>query len=134
MNEAGEALRCETASATTVGVTHFTDLGLQRLLLRLREGNDLANFVETELGPLLEYDAVRAVPLIQTLRAYLDSGGNKSAAAKILNVERKSLYHRLDRIRSLLGRDIDDPEVGARLFVALRGLDLLQHKLPAIGA
>ncbi len=134
MNEAGEALRCETASATTVGVTHFTDLGLQRLLLRLREGNDLANFVETELGPLLEYDAVRAVPLIQTLRAYLDSGGNKSAAAKILNVERKSLYHRLDRVRSLLGRDIDDPEVGARLFVALRGLDLLQHKLPAIGA
>ena len=103
-------------------------------MLRLRDGNDLAHFVEMELGCLLEHDAVRAVPLIQTLRAYLEAGGNKSTAAKALHVERKSLYHRLDRIRSLLGRDIDDPEVSARLFVALRGLDLLQHKMPGIGA
>ena len=134
MNEAGEALRCECALASAGGVTHFSNLGLQRLLLRLRDGNDLAHFVEMELGCLLAHDAARAVPLVQTLRSYLEAGGNKSTAAKVLHVERKSLYHRLDRIRSLLGRDIDDPEVSARLFVALRGLDLLQHKMPGIGA
>jgi PucR family transcriptional regulator, purine catabolism regulatory protein len=133
LNEASEALRCEVASTSSLRVTHFADLGLQRLLLRLREGNDLAHFVETELGPLLEHDAAHAVPLVQTLRSYLEAGGNKSTAAKALHVERKSLYHRLDRIHSLLGRDIDDPEVWARLFVALSGLDLLQHKMPTIG-
>jgi purine catabolism regulator len=83
--------------------------------------------VESELGPLLAHDASHGVPLIPTLRAYFEAGGNKSVAAKALHIERKSLYYRLDRIRSLLRHDLDAPEMSARIFLALRGLELLQH-------
>ena len=40
-----------------------------------------SRFVETELGPLLEHDARRSLQLLPTLRAYLEHGTNKSAAA-----------------------------------------------------
>jgi purine catabolism regulator len=129
-DEAGEALRSARSSTRARGVTHFEDLGVERLLLRLRDGSDLAEYVELELGPLLAHDASHGVPLIPTLRAYFDASGNKSLAAKALHIERKSLYYRLERIRSLLRHDLDQPEVSARLFLALRGLELLQHKVP----
>jgi purine catabolism regulator len=126
-DEAGEALRAARSATPGTGVTHFQDLGLERLLLRLRDGSDLAQYVESELGPLLAHDASHGVPLIPTLRAYFEAGGNKSVAAKALHIERKSLYYRLDRIRSLLRHDLDAPEMSARIFLALRGLELLQH-------
>lgn len=126
-DEAGEALRAARSAASGAPIKHFQDLGLERLLLRLRDGSDLAQYVESELGPLLAHDAAHGVPLIPTLRAYFEAGGNKSLAAKSLHIERKSLYYRLNQIKSLLSHDLDDPETSARLFLALRGLELLKH-------
>jgi DNA-binding PucR family transcriptional regulator len=42
-------------------------------------------------------------------------------------VNRRSLYHRLDRISKLLGRDLESPEAATRLTVALRGLAIIQR-------
>jgi len=111
-------------------VVHFGDLGLQHLLLRLSEGPELARFVEEQLGALLEHDTNRRNPLIPTLRVYLDGGGQKSRAAATLSIQRRSLYHRLDRIAAVLGVDLEDAETQLRLRVALRGLDLLRRRAP----
>jgi PucR family transcriptional regulator, purine catabolism regulatory protein len=115
---------------TTPRVVHFADLGLQHLLLRLSEGPELARFVEGELSLLLDYDARRKTQLVITLRAYLDCGGQKSRAAKVLSIERRSLYHRLKRIAEVLKADLDDEEMQLRLRLALRGLDLLRQRSP----
>jgi purine catabolism regulator len=114
------------AKGAIEGAHLYSDLGIHHLLLRLSEGGDLALFVESELGPLFEYDAHSSSPLLPTLEAYLAAGSNKSAVARKLHIERRTLYHRIDRIESLLGRSLDQHEHAFRLEIAIRGLQVLR--------
>src|SRR5690349_21881051 len=98
--------------------------------MSLADTAELASYVEDELGRLLEHDAGSANQLIPTLRAFLDCDGRKSDAAQKLYVQRRTLYYHLDRIGSLLGRSLDEPETRHRLHIALKGLDLLRQRPP----
>jgi purine catabolism regulator len=109
------------------GVFHFEDLGVDSLILRLRDTAELSRFVEAEVGPLLAHDSNRSLRLLPTLRAYVELGRNKSAAAKALHLERRSLYHRLAKIEAILGRDLQDVETCTRLHVALKALAILRR-------
>ncbi len=130
LGEAAEAARYGGSASDQAGggVRYFRDLGVQHLLAKLSEGPELARFVEAELKPLLEHDAGRAAPLLPTLRVFLEYAGSKLPAARALHIERRTLYHRLDRIEGLLHRDLDDYDVRVQLSVAIRGLDLLQDR------
>lgn len=112
-------------------VVHFEDLGLTHLLRTLSEGPDLARFVDIELGPLITHDRAQQSALIPTLRAFLIEHGSKTATAKRLHIERRTVYYRLERISSLIGSDLDNPEARLRLDVALRGLDLIESRDPS---
>ncbi len=110
------------------GPRFFEDLGVDHLLTRLSEGPELARFVESALKPLLDHDARTSSPLVPTLRAYLDSGGSKSETARRLRIDRRTLYHRLEHIERMLGRDLDDSDGNLELAIALRGRDLLKSR------
>ena len=110
-------------------VHRFDDLGVLRLLASLAGGPELARYIEDELGPLLKHDAKATNPLLPTLRTYLSCDGNKSQAAQSLYVQRRTLYYRLERIESLLGRSLDDPDNRQALIFAVRGHDLLQREV-----
>lgn len=109
-------------------VLRFDDLGVLRLLASLAHGPELARYIEDELGPILQHDAKAANPLLPTLRTYLSCEGNKSRAAQLLFVQRRTLYYRLERITSLLGRPLDDPDTHQALVFAVRGHDLLHRQ------
>ena len=109
-------------------VHRFDDLGVLRLLASLAGGPELARYIEDELGPLLVHDADATNPLLPTLRTYLSCDGNKSQAAQQLFVQRRTLYYRLERITSLLGRSLDDPDTRQALVFAVRGHDLLRRQ------
>jgi PucR family transcriptional regulator, purine catabolism regulatory protein len=126
--QASEAAEFGARISATPGFYHYGDLGIYHLLLPLAEGPRLANYVEAELGALLEHDARNRTPLVATLRAFLDHGGHVSAAARDLFIERRTLYHRVGAISKLLGRDLANPDTRLRLSVALRALDLLQNR------
>ncbi len=127
--EADEALRYGLRLGVG-GTYRYADLGIHHLLVRLRGGPELAGFVESELRPLLDHDARSATPLLPTLRAYLAAGGNKSAAARQLFIERRTLYRRLRRISDLLAIADDDHQRWLRLAVAVQGLDVLRERPP----
>jgi purine catabolism regulator len=125
--EAREAAMYGKSTTSRRPMYRFEELGLHRLILRLQELSELPQFVESELGPLLEHDARSSLKLIPTLRGYLENGANKSATAKAIHLERRSLYHRLDKISKLLECDLQDMETCTRLFIALRSLDLVRR-------
>lgn len=106
-------------------VKRFDELGVERLLVTLAEGTELSTFVEDELGPIMLADAKSANQLLPTLRTYLDCDGHKSAAAQRLSIQRRTLYNRLERISKLLGSCLDEPATRQRLFLAVKGLDLI---------
>jgi purine catabolism regulator len=110
-------------------VHRFDELGVLRLLASLAGGPELARYIEDELGPLLKHDAKATNPLLPTLRTYLSCDGKKSQAAQLLFIQRRTLYYRLERIESLLGRSMDEPDNRQALVFAVRGHDLLQREV-----
>lgn len=99
------------------------DIG--RLLWELRDRHELRAFVERRLGPLLQHDTERPTKLLPTLETYLECGGRKTDTARILHLERQSLYHRISRIETLLGDSLDDADTRLGTHLAIRARRLL---------
>lgn len=107
----------------------FGNLGTYPLLLRLAQGPELAAFVESELGALLQHDTASGAKLLPTLRAYLAHAGRKSEAVVELRIQRRTLYARLERIERILGRSLDTQETRMCLSLALQGREILNGQL-----
>ena len=99
------------------------ELGLTGLLAAVTDER-LVDYSRRHLGPLIEHDSARKGSLVQTLRAYLETGEQQRAAQR-LKVHPNTLRYRLDRIREISGVDLEDPETRLNLAVALRVQALL---------
>ncbi|WP_128432802.1 PucR family transcriptional regulator [Streptomyces cyaneus] len=78
----------------------------------------LAALVQHTLGPLLEWEAAHASDLVRTLEVHLRHGCSPTRTAALLHIGRQSLYQRLERIESLLGLEIGDPDLLGELLAA----------------
>ncbi|WCN79755.1 PucR family transcriptional regulator [Micromonospora sp. LH3U1] len=102
-------------------------VGLAGLLHLLRDEPRLQTFVERELGALLDYDARHPrEQLLDTLRAYLEQGRNKTAGAAAAHLSRPAFYERLARIARILDVDLDSVEASLSLHVALLALEAVR--------
>jgi purine catabolism regulator len=110
-----------------VAVFRLPHVGLAGLLHLLRDEPRVQTFVERELGALLAYDAKHPrEQLLGTLRAYLENGRNKSAAATAAHLSRPAFYERLSRIARVLDIDLDSVDACLSLHVALLALDAIR--------
>jgi hypothetical protein len=96
----------------------LSDLGFVGQLIGDR--TDLAGYVRSTLGPVLEYDERRGTDLVATLRAYFECGANLTRAKEVLHVHVNTVVQRLDRIASLLGSDWQAPNRALEIQIALR--------------
>lgn len=101
-------------------VLAFSDLGVYRLLVRLRETPELWTFYRETLSKLAEYDQRQGADLIKTLDAYFNHLGNLRATSEALHVHRNTLLYRLERIKEISGMDLDNAEEHFALWLALR--------------
>jgi hypothetical protein len=69
----------------------------------------------------------RGADLLLTLETYLAHGRSATAAARALSLQRQSLYQRIERIRALVGPDLDDPRAALDLALAVRAQRLSMH-------
>ncbi|WP_046726513.1 PucR family transcriptional regulator [Streptomyces humi] len=102
-------------------VTSARALALERELTRggIAANRDrLAALVQHTLGPLLAWEAAHASDLVRTLEVHLRHGCSPTRTAALLHIGRQSLYQRLERIESLLGLEIDDPDLLGELLTA----------------
>jgi PucR family transcriptional regulator, purine catabolism regulatory protein len=109
-------------------IAAFAELGLERLLLSCSD-LELRAFVATKLGPLLEYEALHpGANLLATLQVFLARNRTLAHTARALYVHYNTVRYRLERIESLLGPVVDNPENCLQLELALRVQSLLnQH-------
>jgi purine catabolism regulator len=127
LQEARQVAQAARRLPPTTAVYRLPHVGLAGLLHLLRDEPRLQTFVDRELGPLLAYDAEHPREhLIGTLRAYLECGRNKSAAAEAAHLSRPAFYERLARISRVLRADLDAVEVCLSLHVALLALDAMR--------
>jgi sugar diacid utilization regulator len=120
------ALRLAQFSGGRAGLVVHDDLGVYQLLSEAADPSAVESFVQTWLGPLLEYDARRGATLVQTLARHLDCGGNYDLTAQALGLGRSTVRYRLGRIRQLSGHDLADPDTRFQLQLATRAWVSLQ--------
>jgi PucR family transcriptional regulator, purine catabolism regulatory protein len=101
----------------------FARLGIYRLLFYLNGHNEMADFYHEMLDPLLSHDSA----YIDTLEGFFRCNGNLSEMARTMHFHRNSLLYRLNRIESLLGHSLEDPEVRLSLQIALKIHHLQKH-------
>jgi purine catabolism regulator len=118
--EAEQALAIGRALLGGGRSVHFEHLGVQRLLFQLRDNPELASFYDDLLGRLQAHDERQGAELVNTLEAFFECHGNHVRTAQRLHLHRNTLLYRLDRARSVLGVDLDDPETRLALQVALK--------------
>ncbi|GAA3744095.1 helix-turn-helix domain-containing protein [Salinactinospora qingdaonensis] len=125
-----EALRC-LRTLVALGrhgeVAAPEDLGFLGLLLG--GDRDVAGFVDSVLGPLLDYDARRDTALVETLRAYFTCGASLARTKDALHIHVNTVTQRLERVGRLIGSDWHEPERALELQLALRLHTLLQGGL-----
>jgi PucR family transcriptional regulator, purine catabolism regulatory protein len=102
------------------------DTGVFGLLYHLWGNPAAERFRSDVLGALEEYDRRRGTALIETLRAYLSSGGSASESAGMLRIHRNTLAYRVSRIAEISGRDLNNANDRLMLRIALLCLDLAQ--------
>ncbi|MBV9258109.1 MAG: helix-turn-helix domain-containing protein [Ktedonobacteraceae bacterium] len=98
----------------------FAHLGIYRLLFYLDGQDELEDFYQETLGPLLTHDARNDGTLVETLEGFFRCNGNLSETARAMHLHRNSLLYRLDRIEAILGRSLEDPELRLSLQIALK--------------
>ncbi|MBJ7906800.1 helix-turn-helix domain-containing protein [Streptomyces sp. DSM 110735] len=86
----------------------------------LSETHDVGDYIESVIGPVLDYDAQRFTELIRTLEAYFASSSSPTRAASDLHVHPNTVSRRLDRLTELLGEDWQGPERALEIQLALR--------------
>jgi DNA-binding PucR family transcriptional regulator len=102
------------------GVVDIHDFGAYRVLLAALQGQDIAEFIRTTLGPLLDADRDGHSELFDTAEAFASSSGRFQETARRLHIHVSTLRYRLARVAVLLGRDLSDEEVRFEVSLAAR--------------
>ena len=123
--EARQALRLTRRAGGRARVASYRSLGAFRLLLEVQSPEALRRFVNELLGPLLQYAQSRDTPLLETLEALSAARWIRRAAARQLGIHINSMTYRVERIQTLTGLQLDDPETRVAISIALRARAML---------
>jgi PucR family transcriptional regulator, purine catabolism regulatory protein len=103
------------------------DLGSYGFLLAAQSRTVLEGFVRSVLGSLIDRDEMRNSELVQSVRAFIESGGRWEHGADELGVHRHTLRYRVRQAEELLGRDLTLPEDRLEVWLALKAEEVLEQ-------
>ena len=104
---------------------------MRRLLAAVSPAAELDSFSHDLLGPLVSLEARQRRDLFRTLELYVACGGNSVQTAQRLRTHRNTVLYRLERLETLLGVDLRDPQARFVLQLALQARALSRRLPPA---
>ncbi|GGH64847.1 PucR family transcriptional regulator [Paenibacillus silvae] len=107
----------------------YSNLHCYRIIASMKQSGNLNDFITEYLGPLIRYDSEKGGQLLLTLKQYLTLCCSKQETASALFIVRQTLYHRLDKIESLLGKDYLLPEKRVAMELALYAYEYINGPL-----
>ncbi len=115
-----ERARRMARRAAPGGVVVLDELGAEGGLATLLSGPDAGDIARANLRALTDHDAAHSTALLAAVAYWLAVNGNAEAAARRAGLHRHTLRDRIVRAGVVLGRDLDDPDVRADLWLSLR--------------
>jgi purine catabolism regulator len=106
----------------------YEELGGYQLLYLLPDCTEVDDFKKRWIEPLLHYDDKHHTLLIQTIKAYFRSNENIRKTALQLITHYNTVVYRLDRVKEVLGIDLENPNDRLQLQLALLLYEMGSHK------
>ncbi|WP_347455887.1 PucR family transcriptional regulator ligand-binding domain-containing protein [Acinetobacter sp. ANC 7454] len=104
---------------TETGLSLYRDLGLLKLLKAIPNKILLQQFMQDNIGMLVDTDRKHPYVLLETLDAWLKENGNLMATAQRLGIHRNTLNQRIQKIESLTGQSLTSANFRLNAAVAL---------------
>lgn len=118
--QAQEAIRVSGGLHSNDGVHFYEDLIIYQLLSSGVENEKSMELYTLSIRNLVEYDQQNETNMVETLDCYFACNCNVSETAKALYIHRNTLIYRIDKIKTILGRDLKDSEERLLLQLGLR--------------
>lgn len=106
--EAAAAIKAAELTDSAEHIHFYEDQGFYTLISKIDDGRFLDGYVERYIGRLIRADELSGGNLCETLESYLEHNCSAKDTAEALFIHRNTLSYRMNKIREILGRDIDD--------------------------
>ncbi|CCQ98028.1 Transcriptional regulator, CdaR [[Clostridium] ultunense Esp] len=106
-------------------VVTFNELGIFKILCQDFLTDELEDFYNTTLKPLVEYDEKKSTELVKTLEAYYKFNGNLTRMSEYLYTHYNTILYRINRIKEITKMELDNPNDRLNLEIALKIRELL---------
>ncbi len=117
--EARHAVDTTTLMSGLGGVVTFAELGISRLLARVRDVADLRDFARDVLGDLLEHERTHGSDYLATLTVYFNENNSPQRSARRLHTHPNTVAYRVRRIEEITGLSLSSYSDRLMLQVAL---------------
>ncbi|MCI5759288.1 MAG: helix-turn-helix domain-containing protein [Bilifractor sp.] len=124
-DQANIALNFGLSGDSMIWYYYFDQYMLDYMIRCSTEGMPADMLCADALQKLLEYDRKNHTSLAHTLEAYLVHDRNVLRTSKELYIHRSTLSYRLDKIRSLISINLDDPKERIKLLLSYYMLGML---------
>ncbi|WP_449354203.1 PucR family transcriptional regulator [Virgibacillus natechei] len=125
--EAKEVLQLQNANLSQC--FYYENIGIYQLLFKIQEEGHLETYINEHIGELISHDHKTDAEFLKTLEVYFECNGSKKEAADRLFIVRQTLYHRLDKIEQILGKDFMEPMNRISIETAIKGYHLMRSRL-----
>lgn len=112
--ESGIAMKVEEALFT------FDKLALPYMLFHARGNLDINLLIPDGLRRLIQYDQENNSNYCKLLRIYLENNCSISSSIKILYMHRNTFLYQLEKVKTILGIDLHNPNNRLQLILVLR--------------
>lgn len=119
------SLRDAQKAIDLLGISHasvvrFDQLGIYKLLSHEVLRDEIREFYESTILPLVAYDAKRDTDLVKTLEVYFEMNGNLKKMSEALFTHYNTILYRITRIKEITHKDLEDEHDRYGLQTALK--------------
>lgn len=105
--EASDAIRIARLSGSKSCINYYIDQGIYTFISQINNDRFLDDFVEQYIGKLIKADKMQDGDLCETLEVYLENDCSASETSNKLFIHRNTLHYRMNKIKSIVGSDLE---------------------------
>ena len=115
-SQARQAVKC----APMGGLSSYSELGIDTLLLDIRDRDRMEELYRDTMRPILAYDRTGGSNLYETLDTYYNCNMDAALAAETMFLHKNTVRYRIGKIEELLGASLKDVQTVMLLGVCLK--------------
>lgn len=117
----------ETSERYGVEALKFSQMGLERMLLPVKDNPWVMAYYESVIEPIMTYDRKNGTELVRTAVVYILSGGDIKLAAERLYQHGNTVRYRMDRVRQIVSEYKEDAASSAWSFYEVLAVAVRLH-------